>query len=462
MLARSPFRRSPDRAPLSPSHRLAFATASVAWLLSTSLLAQQPLDPTEQWPQFRGPQATGEAPKANPPLTWSETENVAWKVSLPGPGSSTPIVWDGKVYLTCSIPTDERATDIPAPEAQPDRPFGIKFEDRIHEFVVLCYDLASGQELWRQVAHRGVPFQGHHPDNNFASGTPVTDGKRLYVPFGSQGYYAYTLDGQPVWSRDLGDVETRLSFGEGTSLTVAQDRVIVVRDHEGPSYIEVLDAATGETLWRKDRDEPTSWATPVVVERDGRSLVITNATNRVRCYDLADGNLIWEVGGQVTNVTPSPVVLGDTVYCASGYRGNILQAIPLGSSGDLTEQGGLTWTLDRGTPYIPSLLLTDGKLYFNQANQGIVSVVSAADGTTLVDRERVDEIATIYSSPVAAAGHVFFTGRDGTTVVFKVGDKLEKVGVNHVDNVVDASLVAVGDAMLLRGRDALYCFRQTR
>jgi len=424
--------------------------------------AQNSLDPMQQWPQFRGPKATGEAPLATPPLTWSETDNLAWKVTLPGRGSSTPIVWAGKVYVTCSIATDERSTEIPAPEEQPDRPFGIKFEDRIHEFVVLCYDLATGDELWRQIAYRGVPFQGHHPDNNFASASPVTDGTRLYVPFGSQGYYAYTLDGQPVWSRDLGDVETRLSFGEGASLTVAQNRLIIVRDHEGPSYIEVLDAASGETLWKKDRDEPTSWATPVVVEREGRSLLITNATNRVRCYDLSDGTLVWECGGQVTNVTPSPVVLGDTVYCASGYRGNILQAIPLGSTGDLTDSDQLAWTLDRGTPYIPSLLLTEGRLYFNQANQGIVSIVQASDGQMLVDRERVDEIATIYSSPIAANGHVFFTGRDGTTVVYKAGDKLEKVGVNRVNDVIDASLVPVSDAMLVRGRDSLYCFRLAR
>lgn len=410
-----------------------------------------------QWHQFRGPMATGEAPHATPPTSWSEDKNVKWKVELPGPGSSTPIVWQDRVFVLATIPTDDLDESIPSPEDQPDRPFGIKFENRIFEFVVLCLDRETGKERWRQIARRCVPFQGHHPDNNFASASPTTDGKYLYVPFGSQGFYCYDLDGNLIWERNLGNVETRLSFGEGASLTVADGKLIIVRDNENQSYIEVLNTADGKTLWRQDRDEPSSWATPIVVEQNGTHYIVTNASNRVRTYNLQDGQLIWECAGQVSNVTPSPVPLDGTVYCASGYRGSALQAIKIDSEGDITDTDQVTWSLDKDTPYIPSLLLYRDRIYFTKSLNGIVSSVAAKDGTPLIEATRLPNIRSMYSSPVAANGHIFLFGRGGAAVVLKAGETFEVVAENQLDDRIDASPALVGNQMFVRGLKSLYC-----
>lgn len=410
-----------------------------------------------QWHQFRGPLATGEAPHATPPISWSEDKNVKWKAELPGPGSSTPIVWQDRVFVLATIPTDDVDESVPSPEDQPDRPFGIKFENRIFEFVVLCLDRETGKEKWRQTARRCVPFQGHHPDNNFASASPTTDGKYLYVPFGSQGFYCYDLEGNLIWERNLGNVETRLSFGEGASLTVADGKLIIVRDNENQSYIEVLNTADGKTLWRQDRDEPSSWATPIVVEQNGTHYIVTNASNRVRTYNLQDGKLIWECAGQVSNVTPSPVPLDGTVYCASGYRGSALQAIKLDSEGDITDTDQVTWSLDKDTPYIPSLLLYRDQIYFTKSLNGIISSVAAKDGTPLIEATRLPNIRSMYSSPVAANGHLFLFGRDGAAVVLQAGETFEVVAENQLEDRIDASPALVGNQMFVRGLKSLYC-----
>jgi outer membrane protein assembly factor BamB len=410
------------------------------------------------WPQWRGPAANGVAPLGDPPLEWSETKNVRWKVQLPGQGSSTPIVWGDRVFLLTAIETDRVVEAAAAPEDQPKRPFGIVFPNRIHQFVVLCLDRATGKTLWQQVATEQLPHEGHHPDNDFASASPMTDGRHLYVSFGSRGIYCYDLNGKLQWQRDLGQMQTRLSFGEGSSPVVHGDTLVATFDHDGPSFIVALDAATGETRWKQDRDEKSAWATPLVVEGDGRAQVITNASNLVRSYDLKTGELLWQCGGQAGNVTPSPVASGRLVFCMSGYRGSALFALPLDQRGDLTGTDKIAWQRNRGTPYIPSPLLYDGRLYFTQSNDGIFSCLNAATGETVIDRTRLPGIARIYSSPVGAAGRIYITSRDGTTLVLRQGDSFDVLATNKLnDPEFDASPAIVGHELYLRGQKFLYC-----
>ena len=412
------------------------------------------------WPQWRGPQATGVAPQGNPPTQWSETKNVVWKVEIPGVGSSTPIVWQDRIFLLTAVETDRVSETVAAPDKQPKRPFGIVFPNRVHQFVVLCLDRATGKTLWQQVATELVPHEGHHPDNDFASASPVTDGRHLYVSFGSRGVYCYDLDGKQVWSRDLGDMQTRLSFGEGASPALHGDTLVVPWDHDGPSFIAALDAATGEVRWKKERDEQSAWATPLIVERENRTQVITNASNLVRSYDLKTGELLWQCGGQVGNVTPSPVAGEELVFCMSGYRGSALYAIPLNATGDLTGTNKIAWKQDRGTPYIPSPLLYDGRLYFTQSNDGILTCLDAQTGKAIIERTRLPGIARIYASPVGAAGRVYITSRDGTTLVIRHGDAFEVLATNKLDDDIDASPAIAGQQMFLRGKRFLYCLAE--
>ena len=411
----------------------------------------------QNWHQWRGPLATGVAPTATPPLTWSEGKNVAWKVAVDGHGSSTPIVWGDRVFLLTVIDTGKVDPNLTPPDEQPQRPFGITYPNTVHQFVVLCLDRTTGKELWRQVAIEKVPDEGHHGDNSFASSSPTTDGQRLYAWFGSAGLYCYDMDGGLVWSRDLGKVETRLSFGEASSPVIYGDRLLVARDQEQQSYLTALDAATGSTVWLVNRDEPSAWATPLVVERDESVQVVTNGKTRVRSYALGDGSLLWECGGQVSNVTPSPVATANTVICMSGYRGSALFALPLDATGDITDTDRIRWSMAKGTPYVPSPLLYDGLLFFNQSNNAIMSCVDAESGELLIERTRMPDISRIYASPVGAAGRVYFVGRGGTTLVLERGKTFNVLATNKLDDPIDASPALVGNQLLLRGKSHLYC-----
>jgi outer membrane protein assembly factor BamB len=411
----------------------------------------------KQWPAWRGPLANGVAPHGQPPTEWSETQNVRWKVAVPGEGSSTPIIWGDRIFLLTAIKTDRATDKVPAAVDQPKRPFDIVFPTEFYQFVVLCLDRASGRTLWQQVATEQVPHEGHHPDNDFASASPVTDGKRLYVSFGSRGMFCYDLEGNKLWERDLGDLHTRNSFGEASSPALYGDTLVSTWDQEDDSFIVAQDAATGEVRWRQERDEVTSWATPLIVERAGHVQVIVNATTRVRSYDLKTGELLWECGGQVTNVTPSPVANDKFVYCLSGYRGSICLALPFDQRGDLTDSDKIGWKYTKGTPYIPSPLLYGQRLYFTQTNVGILTCLDALTGLPVFERTRLPDINSLYGSPVAADGKIYITSRDGVTLVLRDGEKFDVLATNKLDDHFDASAAIVGRELFLRGMKHLYC-----
>ena len=278
------------------------------------------------WPRWRGPLGTGEAPDAQPPLVWSESDNIAFKVPIPGLGTSTPLVRGNLLFLTTAMAVEG----------------GVENE---REWLLLALDRMSGEEVWRQTVRRGVPHEGTHPDGTWASNSPVMDDERIYAFFGSQGLYAYDFEGNQIWKRDLGDMTTRLSFGEGASPALWGNRIAILWDHEGDSFIYVLDATNGETVWEETRDEATSWTTPIIVEHDGRAQVITCATNRIRSYDLETGEVIWEASGMTLNTIPTPIHRDGIVYFMSGFRGSSLMAIGLdGAKGDVTGTENVLFT----------------------------------------------------------------------------------------------------------------------
>ena len=275
---------------------------------------------------------------ADPPVLWSEEQNIKWKVAIDGDGTSTPIIWGEKIFVLTAIKTDEKDPSIPDPKDQPKTNFfDIKRPNAKHAFVVLCLDRNTGKEIWRDTATTKIPHEGAHNDNDFASASPTTDGERVYCWFGSAGLFCYDLTGKKLWQRELGEALVGSSLGEGCSPVIHKDKLVIVRDHSHKGSIEVLNAATGETLWRKPRDEDNAWATPLVLEHSGRTQVITAASDFVRSYDLDSGEIIWQCGGLTGNVTPCPVVDGDFVICMSGYEGHAAVAIPLTETGDISK-----------------------------------------------------------------------------------------------------------------------------
>ncbi len=417
---------------------------------------------SKNWRQWRGPEANGVSRTAKPPIQWSEDKNIRWKVAIDGKGSSTPIIWGNKVFLLTAINTGIVDPSFPKPEDQPRRVFGIIYPNTAYKFVVLCLDRQTGKELWRRTATQRVPHEGHHRDNDFASASPTTDGERLYCWFGSAGLFCYDLDGKKLWERDLGNVHTGASLGEGCSPVVYDGRVVIVRDHARQSTIEVLDAKTGQTKWMKDRDEPNAWATPRVLKHSGKTQVITAASNMVRSYDLNDGEIIWQCSGLTGNVIPAPVVEGDLVYCMSGYQGYSVLALPLSARGDISKSDKIAWSRRRGTPYIASPLLYDGMLYFNQSNQAILTCLDSKTGAAILERTRLPGLSNIYASPVAADGRVYITGRNGKTLVLKRSKKLQVIARNKVDDRTDTSPALAGNQLFLRGSKFLYCIEEDR
>lgn len=407
------------------------------------------------WPMWRGPAATGTAAEANPPLSWSETENIKWKVKVPGEGSSSPVIWGDRIFFQTAVKKEVSGAaggDPNAPQAETGQG---KFP--MYQFDVVCLDRKTGGLLWQKTAIEAVPHEGHHPDGSFASFSPVTDGEKVWVNFGSRGVYCYDVEGNHQWSRDLGILKIHNAFGEGSSPVLAGEALVVVMDSQENSRIYALHKDTGEILWEKKRDEPTSWSTPVAVKVDGKMQVIVNAVQRVRSYDVATGEVVWECGGQTRNVIPSPVVGFGMVFCTSGFRGSKLQGIELGHMGDLTGTAAVLWEIDKYAPYVPSPVLYGEKIYVCWGNKASVSCYEARTGRMIFEKQPLEGLNEIYASPVGAAERLYFVGRDGKTAVIRYGDSFELLAVNTLEDKIDASPVLVGNEIYLKGKTYIYC-----
>jgi outer membrane protein assembly factor BamB len=427
-------------------------------VLATGLLsAARAEDPSANWPHWRGPLNNGVAPAGDPPVTWDAKTHVRWKAALPGRGSASPIVWGDQVFVATAIETDRVAGPDELPKVDPRLPKRTDPPKKYHQFIVLSFDRATGRERWRHVAAERVPHEGHHLTHSYCGGSPTTDGRFLYVSFGSFGTYCYDLDGKPRWSRDFGRLNTRLGWGEAVTPVVHGDALLLNLDQETGSALVCLDARTGATRWKADRTETTTWSTPLVVEHGGRAQVVANGTKRIRCYDLETGKELWQCGGMTPNPIPSPVSANGVVYCVSGYTSSAARAIPLGLTGDLTDSDQLLWRHDRGTPYVASPLLYGERLWFTQERFNLLTTLDVKTGKAILDRVRLPNVSQFYASPVAAAGRVYLVDRDGTTLVLKAGDTLEVLATNRLDDPIDASPAVVGKQLFLRAATNLYC-----
>ena len=428
----------------------------LAFALRTGELAKAS-DARDNWPHWRGPDANGTAPNADPPLKWDADTNIKWKAPLVGRGSATPIVWEDQVFIVTAIKTDRVAEPADLPKIDPNVVTKTLPPKHYYQFVVLAYDRQTGKLNWKHTAAEKVPHEGHHFSHSYAAGSPTTDGRFLYVSFGSFGTYCYDLAGKLQWQRDLGRLQTRLGWGEAVTPVVHGDSLLLNWDQEKDAALICLDTKTGKTKWRTERDDKTSWNTPLVVEHKGQTQVIVNGTKRIRSYDLANGAELWQCAGMTTNAIPSPVAANGIAYVMSGYGGGSAVAIPLDSRGDLGTDGKVVWRANRGTPYVPSPLLANGRLYFTQANVASFSAVDIKTGQSILDRERLPDVANFYASPIAAAGRIYLVDRAGTTLVLRQGDRLEVLATNRMDDPIDASPVAVGRQLFLRGEKYLYC-----
>ena len=417
-------------------------------------------DSASYWPQWRGPNGTGAAVQGNPPIRWDEKTNIQWKVPLPGRGSSTPIVWGDKVFVTAAYDTGEKAPDKDIPTDKHNPNAKTREPTTYYNFMVFCFDRKTGNTLWKKTAAKLVPHEGFHPTHSYAAGSPVTDGKHLYVSFGSYGIFCYDLDGKLIWDRDLGDMHTRYAWGEGASPALFEDALAINWDNDGQSHVFVLNARTGKTLWQKKRDEVTTWATPAIAKHSGKTQLIMNGMTKVRSYDLKTGDILWQCGGQTLNAIPSPIVADGVAYVMSGYRGAKAQALPLDARGDITKSDKILWELNEDTPYVPSPLLMGDRLYFTSKNFPFLTCVQRKTGKVLFTKRL--PLGSLYGSPTGVDDRLYITDRSGTTLVLKNDGKSEIVAKNSLDARIDASPVIVGNQLFLRGHEHLYCISEKK
>ena len=434
--------------------------AALGCALAFPALAENSPAAAEQgWAQWRGPLANGTAPHAHPPVEWSEQKNVRWKMPLPGKGHSSPIVCGDRVYLTAAVPVGDALP--PVYDTAPGAHDGVPVTQR-HQFMVLAVERRDGRIAWRKVVREEFPHEGGHNTGSQASSSPVTDGQRIYAFFGSRGLYCLDLRGEVLWQKDLGRMQTLHAHGEGSSPVLHGDTLIVCWDHEGESFLYAFDKATGKERWKVARDEKTSWSTPLVVESEGRAQVIVSATKRVRGYDLATGAQLWECAGLTDNVVSSPVYGSGLLITGNSYYQQAMLAIRLaGAKGDLTGTAAVVWQLRRMTPYVSSPLLYGDTLYFLRHNQNILVRLDPATGQPRGEPLRLDGIRDfIFASPAGAAGRLYITARDGTTVVLRHDRENATLAVNHLDDSFSASPALAAGELYLRGERFLYCLAE--
>ena len=318
----------------------------------------------------------------------------------------TPVIWANLVFVSSAVPVG--VSDAEAHAARSTNPGP-------HKYVVMALDRKDGRVVWERVAREDTPHESAHQEwGTWASPSVVTDGTHVIASFESRGIFAYDMKGTPIWQKDLGDKSMRNQFGEGSSPALHGNSLVIVWDHQGGSFIVVLDKRTGEERWRVARDEIDSWATPLVVEAGGVTQVVTNGTKQVRSYDLQTGALLWFGQGTTMNAIPSPVRSEGLVIVTAGFRGNNLKAVRLADAkGDITNTPALVWSLDRDTPYVPSPLLYDGILYLLKSNNGLLSAFDAQSGKPHYQVTRLEAAPNIFASPVGAAGRVYIPGQQG-------------------------------------------------
>jgi outer membrane protein assembly factor BamB len=416
-------------------------TAAMMRLIALLLVASAaPAD----WPGFRGSGASGVADGQKLPLQWDAARgaNVRWKVPIAGLAHSSPVVWGRQVFLTTAV------------SSKPDATFkrglygaGTASDDLSpHTWKLLCIDAHSGKTMWERAAYGGVPKEKRHIKSTYANATPATDGRVVVAFFGSQGLYAYDLNGKPLWHRDLGRLDAGAydapdyEWGTASSPILFQDLVIVQADQQRGSFLIALNQLDGRVVWRTERDELPSWATPAVIGNE----LVTNAPNFIRGYDPRTGRELWRLGGSSKITAPTPIASGGMMIVASGRRPEApIFAIRQGSGGKVV------WSRQQRGPYMPTPLIMEGLLYV-LGNAGVFDCYELESGAE-VYRERVAHSGSGFSaSPVASDGRIILSGEDGEMFVVKAGRKFEVLAKNEMGEAIMATPAIAGGQMLVR------------
>lgn len=415
----------------------------------------------EHWPQFRGTDHDNLATGVELPQEWSATKNVRWKTPVEGRGWASPVVWGDKVFIATAVQEVEGKDTAPPPNYRSGRVGA----DSVFRWEIHCLDRDTGEGLWKQVAFRGNPGIRTHPQNTYASETPVTDGERVYVYFGMIGLFAYNLDGNLLWKKNLGAYKMDGDWGTGSSPILHDGRLYLQIDNEENSFLTALNPENGEEIWRVQRDEASSWSTPMIWRNKVRTELVTNA-DVVRSYDPATGELLWSMAYPGGRASASPTGNAEALYLGNERRrdgGGNLYAIKAGVSGDISPEPGSTisegilWTKERIGPEFASPLLYEGRLYLFGRNRGSVHCLDPKTGEPVEGVERLPGARSFWSSPWGHAGKVFCIDEAGTAFVLEADSELELLHTNELEEDVRATPAFLDGALIVRAEKNVYC-----
>ncbi len=422
----------------------------------------------QNWPQFRGPSATGVSEGKAKPVKWdaSTSQNVRWKTPIPGLSHSSPVVWGDKIFVTTAVssaPKDETRFGLYG-DVEPVK------DDPKHAWKVFAIDKSTGKILWERTAYEGIPKVKRHPKSSHAASTPATDGKYLIVNFGSEGLYAYDLNGKLLWKQDLGvldagwfyDVDYQWEYG--SSPIIYKNLVIVQADIQKNSFIAAYDIKTGKQVWKTSREEVPSWGSPTVYEGSLRAELIANGTKAIRGYDPLTGKELWRLGPMSEITTPTPFVAHDLIFVTSGYPPvQPIYAIRPGGNGDLTLKDGkessefIAWSKQRGGPYMPTPIVY-GDLLYTCSNQGVLTAYNAKSGDRVYQERLGGTGGAFTASPVASDGKIYLSSEDGDVFVVKAGPSYELLAKNPVGEVMMATPAISDGLVIVRTISHLFAF----
>ena len=425
-----------------------------------------PKGAAQNWPMFRGPQASGVADAQGAVVEWDVTsgKNVRWKTPLPGVANSSPIIWGNRVYVANAISS---SGDTKFQAGQTGNQAYADISE--HSWRLYALDAATGAIVWDKEVHKGVPGTKRHAKASQASGTPATDGRRIVVFFGTTGILAsYDMNGNQLWKKDLGTIDSgyfqdpALQWGHAASPILYENTVIIQADQQKGSYIAAYDAANGNEVWKTMRDdEQSTWGTPLVVKgsRAGDEL-ITNGM-KIRGYDPKTGKIRWTLGPNSTVVVPTPIAGNDVVYVSGGYQPvRPIYAIRPGGTGDIsltageTSSANMAWSVARDGPYLSTPLLYRGILY-SVHNNGALAAYDAVTGESLY-RTRVGPGGAFSASPVAADGRLYFGNEDGQVYVVRAGKEYVQIAVNEMADPITATPAISDGLTVVRTVRAVY------
>lgn len=424
------------------------------------------------WPSFRGSQASGIAENQNLPDTWNVKtgENILWRTPIAGLAHSSPVVWGNRIFLTSAVSSDPKATFRPGLYGD-----GDASKDRSrHRWTIYALDKRSGKIVWERVAHEGEPVDKRHIKSTYANSTPATDGRIVVAWFGSQGVHAYDVKGRFLWKVDLGRVDMgaydipTFEWGPASSPIIWNNLVILQCDTQTDSFILALDAATGKTVWKTDREELPSWGTPTVALTASGPELVTNASNFIRGYDPRTGEELWRLGRSSKITAPTPIFADGLFVVASG-RGpeRPIFVVRASARGDLTLPEGKTasevivWSRTGRGSYMPTPLSYKGILYV-LSNNGLFDAYNLKTGDEIY-RQRLPLIGSGFSaSPVAADGKMYLSNEDGEILVIRAGDKFSHIATNSMGELLMATPAFSDGAMYVRSANSLFAIGRKR